>query len=100
MAHPDLTWFCGCCGYKRVEGQAHTCPPEPQQTIEKLVDLLPRNAPSADVLAEIERLGVLLRTYRPDALEVDATTLRWLLAAYSQIEAARGLLAPYPRESR
>lgn len=25
MAHPDLTWFCAECGYKRTEGQPHVC---------------------------------------------------------------------------
>lgn len=97
MGHPGITWYCAECGWKRTA--EHTCPPDARETIAKLVDLLPRNAPSTDVLAEIERLGVLLRTYRPDALQTDAATLRWLLAAYSHLEAAREQLTPY-REAR
>lgn len=97
MAHPNITWYCAECGWKRAE--VHTCPPDSQQTIAKLVDLLPRNAPAPPVLAEIERLGELRRQHNFDAIEVSDTTLQWLLAAFSHLEAARELLAPY-REGR
>lgn len=56
--HPNLTWYCANCGWKR--GEVHTCPPDPQETIGRLLDLLPPRTPSpgdlAKAQAEIERL--------------------------------------------
>lgn len=94
MTHPNLTWYCAECGYL-VTGGGHHCPPDPQAVISTLVNALPRNAPSPNVKEEIERVSMLLREHRPDALEVDATTLRWLLAARSYLENATETLSQH-----
>lgn len=36
MSRPDITWYCGECGYQR--GEQHTCPPDEGETIASLVD--------------------------------------------------------------
>lgn len=93
MAHPGIRWYCGECGWPR--GDEHTCPPENGEVIASLVDALPRNTPRPAVTEEIERVSALLRDHRPDALEVDASALSWLLSAWSYLENATEKLASH-----
>jgi hypothetical protein len=97
MAHPQIEWFCGACGYKR--GEAHTCPPDPGETIGSLVDALPRNRPGLHVLTELAHLKKLRDAHRPDSVQVDAATLSWLLSAFSYLEVATEKLTPYTAEA-
>lgn len=92
MSHPNITWHCGECGYPRNHDTPHTCPPDTQQVVHTLVDALPTNAPNAAVREEIEALSVLLKEHRPDAVQVGADALRWLLSGFSFLDASTDAL--------
>lgn len=92
MSHPHLTWYCGECGYPRHHDTPHTCPPDAQEVVRSLVDALPHNAPPAAVREEIERVSALLKDHRPDAVQVDAVTLRWLLTGLSFLDVSTDAL--------
>ena len=83
MSHPDIAWYCGECGYPRHHETPHTCPPDAQVVLHKLVDALPTNVPDDQIREEIEALSALLQEHRPDALQVNADALRWLLTGFS-----------------
>lgn len=96
MSRPDITWFCGECGYQR--GEQHTCPPDEGETIASLVDALPRSPPSPAVREEAEKLSDLRRRARPDGLFVREPLLGWLLTGFSYLEVAGEKLRPYTAE--
>ncbi len=90
MSRPDVAWFCAECGYKIRD--PHTCPPEAREVVHTLVDGLPRNVCPDAVRQEVEEVRRMLREHRPDALQVSATTLSWLLAALSYLDVAEDAL--------
>lgn len=89
MAHPDLRWYCGECGYPRTSDVPHTCPPDAEGVVRSLVDALPSNAPPPTIAEEIRALSESLRHHRPDAWTVSADALRWLLAGHAYLETAK-----------
>lgn len=92
MSHPSITWYCGECGYLRHHETPHACPPDAQGVVHTLVDALPSNTPDAAVHEEIERVAALLKDHRPDAVQVGADTLRWLLTGFSFLDVATDTL--------